>query len=83
VPLGGRVSFAEIARQAPLTEQMVDRIIRHAAMMRIFYEPKTVMVAHTKASSLLVNSDTSYWIRAVTEELGPVAGKVNFCARNF
>jgi hypothetical protein len=83
VPFGGRVFFAEIARQTPLTEQMVGRIIRHAAMTRIFYEPKTGMVAHTKASSLLANSDTKDWIRAGTEELGPAAGKVNFCARNF
>jgi hypothetical protein len=57
---------------------MVGRIIRHAAMMRIFHEPKTGMVAHTKASSLLANPDVREWIRAGTEELGPAAGKVDF-----
>ncbi|KAH7408171.1 hypothetical protein DE146DRAFT_364035 [Phaeosphaeria sp. MPI-PUGE-AT-0046c] len=54
---------------------MFGRIVRHAAMMRIFYEPKTAMVAHTKASSLRANPDTRDWICAGTEDLGPAAGK--------
>jgi hypothetical protein len=80
VPIGGRISFGEIARQTPLTEQMVGRIVRHAATMRIFCEPETGTVAHTKASALLANPEIRDWTRAGTEELGPAAGKVRVFA---
>lgn len=76
VPPGGRISFAEIASQTPLTEQMVGRIIRHAAVtMRVFCEPEPGVVAHTKASRRLADPDIRDWIRAGTEELGPAGGK--------
>jgi hypothetical protein len=56
----------------------VGRIIRHAATMRIFYEPEPGMVAHTKASRMLASEDMRDWARAGTEELGSAAGKVRF-----
>ncbi|KAH6845706.1 S-adenosyl-L-methionine-dependent methyltransferase [Chaetomium sp. MPI-CAGE-AT-0009] len=76
VPPGGRISFRELADQTPLTEQMVGRIVRHAATMRIFYEPEPGMVAHTKASRMLASQDMQDWARAGTEELGSAAGKL-------
>ncbi|KAF4629778.1 hypothetical protein G7Y89_g8370 [Cudoniella acicularis] len=76
IPPGDRLSFAEIAKQTPLTEQMVGRIIRHAVTMRIFHEPEPGIVAHTKASRMLANPDIRDWTRAGTEELGPAGGKL-------
>lgn len=55
---------------------MVGRIIRHAAMMRIFYEPEPGIVKHTKASRMLARPDVRDWMRAGIEELGPAGGKV-------
>ncbi|KAK8087645.1 hypothetical protein PG997_002606 [Apiospora hydei] len=57
IPLGGQISFTDIAANTPLTEQMVGRLIRHAATMHIFHEPEVGFVAHTRASRLLVRSD--------------------------
>jgi len=72
------VSFAEIAKQTTLTEQMVGRIIRHAAAtMHVFCEPEPGMVAHTKASRMLAGPEMTDWMRAGTEELGSAAGKVS------
>ncbi|XXH01443.1 hypothetical protein Hte_007803 [Hypoxylon texense] len=82
VPPNGRVPFAEIARQTPLTEQMVSRIVRHAITMRIFCEPEPGVVAHTKASRLLARPDIRDWARAGTEELGPAGGKGFTLAHN-
>ncbi|ROW02484.1 hypothetical protein VMCG_06063 [Cytospora schulzeri] len=76
VPPGGRVSFADIARQTPLTEQDVGRLLRHAMNMRIFYEPEPGMVAHTKASRILADSVTNNWLRVGTEEMWAASTKV-------
>ncbi|KAM5467369.1 hypothetical protein MauCBS54593_005337 [Microsporum audouinii] len=76
IPPDGQASFGEIAKKTPLTEQMVGRIIRHAAMMRIFYEPEPGIVKHTKASRMLARPDVRDWMRAGIEELGPAGGKL-------
>ncbi|KAG8169256.1 hypothetical protein KVR01_000001 [Diaporthe batatas] len=76
VPLGGKVSFADIAKQTPLTEQMVTRILRHAMTMRIFHEPEPGMVAHTKASKILTDAVINNWLRVGTEEMWPASAKV-------
>jgi hypothetical protein len=75
VPPGGQVSFADIAKQTPLTEQMVSRLLRHAMTMRIFREPEPGMVAHTKASKILADPITRDWLRAGTEEMWPASTK--------
>jgi len=76
VPAGGEVSFAEIAKQTPLTEQMVARLLRHAMTMRIFREPRQGYVAHTKASKILADPILRDWLRVGTEEMWPAATKV-------
>ncbi|KAF2757494.1 S-adenosyl-L-methionine-dependent methyltransferase [Pseudovirgaria hyperparasitica] len=76
VPCGGRTSFQDISRQTPLTEQMVGRIVRHAATMRIFKEPEPGQVMHTKASKLLANHDFRDWARTGIEEMGPAGGRL-------
>jgi hypothetical protein len=50
------VSFANLAKQAPLSEQMGSRLPRHAMTWRICYEPDLGYVVHTQASRILVNS---------------------------
>ncbi|KAH8646476.1 S-adenosyl-L-methionine-dependent methyltransferase [Tricladium varicosporioides] len=76
IPPGGRVSFADIAKQTPLTEQMIGRILRHAMTMRIFYEPEAGMVAHTKASRILIDPVHNNWLGAGTEEMWLASAKV-------
>ncbi|KAI0139844.1 S-adenosyl-L-methionine-dependent methyltransferase [Xylariaceae sp. FL1272] len=76
VPSGGSVSFAHIADQTPLTEQMVGRLLRHAMTMNIFREPERGQVAHTKASKILVDPVTNNWLRTGTEEMWLASTKV-------
>lgn len=80
VPSGGRISFADIAKQTPLTEQMVGRILRHAMTMRIFYEPEPGMVGHTKASKILVDPITNDWLRVGTEEMWSASTKASIAS---
>jgi hypothetical protein len=69
------VSFAEIAKQTPLTEQMVARLLRHAITQRIFREPEPGMVAHTQASKILADPVIRDWLRVGTEEMWPASTK--------
>ncbi|KAK8024992.1 sterigmatocystin 8-O-methyltransferase [Apiospora arundinis] len=76
VPLNSSVSFADIAKQTPMTEQMTARILRHAMTMRVFHEPEPGMVAHTAASKALHHSGANDWLRAGTQEMWPAATKM-------
>jgi hypothetical protein len=76
VPLGGQVSFAELARQTPLSEQILTRLLRYAMTFHVFQEPELGMVAHTKASKALADSDLNDWLRAGTDEMWPAATKM-------
>ncbi|KAI0173473.1 S-adenosyl-L-methionine-dependent methyltransferase [Hypoxylon sp. FL1284] len=76
VPPYGRVSFGEIAKQTPMTEQMTARILRHGMTMRIFCEPEPGMVAHTAASKLLNHSAANDWLEGGTQEMWPAATKL-------
>ncbi len=76
VPPHGRVSFGDIAKQTPMTEQMTARLLRHAMTMRFFCEPVPGMVAHTTASKLLSNPAANDWLQSGTEEMWPAATKV-------
>lgn len=69
VPLGGRASFEDIARQTGLTQHVVSRLLRHAITMRLFQELQPGVVAHTKASRLLVDPLMNDWLRVGTEEV--------------
>lgn len=75
VPAGGKTSFAEIAKQTGLTEQLVGRILRHAMTMRIFHEPEPGIVAHTRASKILTDPLTNNWLRVGTEEMWSASTK--------
>ncbi|KAI1089145.1 sterigmatocystin 8-O-methyltransferase [Rostrohypoxylon terebratum] len=76
VPSGGRVSFADLAKQTGLEEQMIARLLRHAMTMRIFREPEPGQVAHTKASKLIASSHMNAWLRIGTHEMWPAATKM-------
>ncbi|KAI1321704.1 S-adenosyl-L-methionine-dependent methyltransferase [Xylariaceae sp. FL0255] len=53
VPVGGRISFDEIAQETGLGPVMTRRMLRHAMSMRLFCGPEPDVVAHTKASKAL------------------------------
>ena len=76
VPSGGKISYADLAVQTGLDEQMIRRLLRSAISMRIFQEPEPNMVAHTKASKMLVDPIANDWLRAGTEEMWPANVKV-------
>ncbi|KAI2601754.1 sterigmatocystin 8-O-methyltransferase [Hypoxylon sp. NC1633] len=75
VPLGGHTSFAELAKQTGLEDQMITRLLRHAMTMRIFREPEPGQVAHTKASKLIASSHMNAWLKIGTHEMWPAATK--------
>ncbi|KAI1175605.1 S-adenosyl-L-methionine-dependent methyltransferase [Nemania sp. FL0916] len=76
VPIGGQVSFTEIANQARLAEDMVQRLLRFAMTMRVFREPEPGFVAHTKASKLLFDETMTDWLAAGTEEMWPACSRM-------
>ncbi|EQK98076.1 hypothetical protein G6O67_007694 [Ophiocordyceps sinensis] len=73
VPSGGQMSFADMAAQTRLPEQMVRRLLRHAMTMRVFRETEPGMVAHTRASKALAAPEMRDWLRVGTEEMWPSA----------
>lgn len=76
VPVGGQISFEDIAKQTGLGPIMTRRLLRHAMTMRVFREPEPGMVAHTKASKALMDRDISNWLKGGCEEMWPAALKV-------
>ncbi|KAK2749379.1 hypothetical protein FQN57_006311 [Myotisia sp. PD_48] len=76
VPLGGQVSYADIAQEVGLSESMIKRVVRHAMTMHIFYEPEPGMVAHTKVSKLLRLPHLHDWVGTGSEEMWPAAVKL-------
>ncbi|PPJ59005.1 hypothetical protein CBER1_11676 [Cercospora berteroae] len=73
VPPGATISFAQVARDTPLTEGMATRLLRHAMTMRVFCEPRPGYVGHTAASRLLTDAATNDWLLAITQEMWPAA----------
>lgn len=78
VPDGGQVSYAEIARQTPLSELTVKRLLRHAITMRVFRETEAGLVAHTSASKFMTIPFVNDWVRTGTGEMYPAASKVRY-----
>jgi hypothetical protein len=76
VPLHGKASFEDIAKDTPLTTDMTARLLRHAMTMRIFRETSPGIVAHTAASRTLHKSAANDWLQSGTEEMWPAAVKV-------
>lgn len=83
VPGEGMISFGEIAKQTPMTEEVTTRLLRHAMTMRIFKEPQPGMVAHTSASKVLTNPGANAWLQSGTEEMWPAATKVSWQSTLF
>lgn len=80
LPPGSKeVSFAEISSTSGVEEQMVRRILRHAAAHHIFQEPRNGFITHTAASQILaVNPEMRQWVGMMTEEMWPAATKACF-----
>ncbi|KAI7908582.1 hypothetical protein M9X92_012113, partial [Pyricularia oryzae] len=53
VPLGGQMSFAEIAKKTGFAEGIVARFMRDAVCRHIFCETETGFIRHTKTSKAL------------------------------
>jgi 6-hydroxytryprostatin B O-methyltransferase len=77
VPLDRAVSFAEVAKQAGVDENMLKRVLRYAMTNRIFHEPEPGMVAHTSVSALLARSKSlNDWVGYTCEETYPASAKL-------
>lgn len=68
VPLGGRLTFAEVAQKTGFTESVVARLMRDAMTRRIFAEPDHGVIAHTKTSKALRQPWLLAFVRAGAEE---------------
>ncbi|KAJ4387226.1 hypothetical protein N0V93_007815 [Gnomoniopsis smithogilvyi] len=68
VPLGGRTSFAEIAKKTGFDESVVSRLMRDAVCMRIFQEGEPGFIEHTKTSKALRAPWLLAFVRAGADE---------------
>ncbi|KAI0533798.1 sterigmatocystin 8-O-methyltransferase [Xylaria digitata] len=68
IPENGYATYEDIARQTCFSEPVLRRMLQGAMAMRIFREPEPGMVAHTKASRLLVDEQINDWLGAHAEE---------------
>ncbi|KAI1840682.1 hypothetical protein JX266_013089 [Neoarthrinium moseri] len=68
LPLGGRLTFSEIAEKTGFKESVVSRFIRDCVCMRIFCEPEPGVVEQTKASKALRAPWFLAFVRAGAEE---------------
>ncbi|KAF2731201.1 hypothetical protein EJ04DRAFT_567023 [Polyplosphaeria fusca] len=75
VPLDDHgISYADLAAQLPIDEQMVRRLIRHAVTMRIFAEHEPGVVTHTLASSAMREPSLRAMMHAGSREVWPAQG---------
>ena len=68
VPVGGEISFAEIAQKAGVDEGRCTRIMRMIMTHGIFHEPRLGYVSHTAGSKLLLIPNIRDSIGHITEE---------------
>ncbi|KAI0547155.1 sterigmatocystin 8-O-methyltransferase [Xylaria curta] len=73
IPEDSQASYEDIAKKTCLTKPVLRRMLQAAMAMRIFYEPQSGMVAHTKASRLLLNPQMNDQLGSQTEEAWPSA----------
>lgn len=77
VPLDRPISYAQLAKERSVDEDLLKRILRHAMTNRIFYEPESGLVAHTCVSALLVRSKSlNDWVGYTLEETYPSSAKL-------
>ncbi|KAI6336456.1 hypothetical protein MCOR28_009125 [Pyricularia oryzae] len=68
VPLGGQMSFAEIAKKTGFAEGIVARFMRDAVCRHIFCETETGFIRHTKTSKALREPWFLGFLKAGAEE---------------
>ncbi|MCJ1313933.1 hypothetical protein MMC25_007613 [Agyrium rufum] len=73
VPLGGVMSYADVAKSIGVNEQITRRLLRHAMTMHVFQEPEPGMVAHTSVSKMLHQPGMRQWMASGCEEMWPAA----------
>ncbi|POS74341.1 sterigmatocystin 8-O-methyltransferase [Diaporthe helianthi] len=76
VPLGGRLSYAEIAKKTGFEESVVSRLIRDAVCMRIFRERESGFIEHTKTSKALREPWLLGFVKAGADEGWATMSKV-------
>lgn len=77
VPLDHGVTFAQIAKERSVDEDLLKRILRHAMTNRIFHEPEPGVVAHTSVSALLARSKSlNDWVGYTCDETYPASAKL-------
>ncbi|KAI2468770.1 putative O-methyltransferase [Annulohypoxylon bovei var. microspora] len=70
VPIGGEITFAELAANAGLHETHLRKILRLTIAQHIFVEPRPGVVAHSAASRLIAeNKVLADWLRYSTSDL--------------
>lgn len=79
VPLTGSISYVDLAQKVNVPMLNLRRLIRHAMTNHIFHEPQKGVVAHTRASRLLLeNAPLNAWVGFMTNDLWlPIANVVN------
>ncbi|KAI0521163.1 O-methyltransferase-domain-containing protein [Xylaria bambusicola] len=75
VPIGGQISFQEIAAKTGLSEVNVRRILRYAMAMRTFCEPEPEMVAHTNISKAITDPNVRDFLVMSAREVWPASVK--------
>jgi 6-hydroxytryprostatin B O-methyltransferase len=77
VPLGGSISYTELATKCKVPEPRLRRVLKHAMTMHIFWAPTTDTVAHTNTSAELAREELLYaWVGHQIEECGSSATKL-------
>ncbi|KAI1128687.1 sterigmatocystin 8-O-methyltransferase [Nemania abortiva] len=76
IPENGHASYEEITRRTCLSEPVLRRMLQAAMAIRIFHEPEPGMVAHTRASRLLMNAQMNDWLATHAEEGWPSAQRM-------
>lgn len=83
VPLGGRITYADLADRCGLSEPQARRYIRSAISFRVFAEPTPGHVQHNAASEMLATTTLHDWLGMATEEIAPAALKVSESMQKF
>ena len=77
IPLGGCISYADVAAKVGLSERQVKLFLRQSALNGIFHEPKLDQVAHTASSAVLLCDKAMLdWYGHCTDELFQASAKL-------
>ncbi|USP77674.1 hypothetical protein yc1106_04948 [Curvularia clavata] len=77
VPVGGEMTFKDLAASIGLNEGAVTRILRMGIAYRIFREPRPGVIAHSAASRQLADDTRAAgWVAANVDEMWPSAEKL-------